>query len=161
MLAVLHPCLRSHWFASTADPNNEDAHKQAIDTTEVVFRYIAERYLETSTSPPAPGTSIPLKPIAKPVTKTPSFLASALSFRHPTIGTATPSTIKKRTAKEDLADELDQYLRFDAAPISEQERDENSPSSGPSQEEVLLNPLLWWKVRVLFLFYTILDTEYY
>ena len=37
MVAVLHPCLRSHWFASTAEPDNEDAQKQVIETAEVVF----------------------------------------------------------------------------------------------------------------------------
>jgi len=50
--------------------------------------------------------------------------------------------IQKHTAKEELIDELDHYLRFDTAPISEQE-----------QEEVLLNPLLWWKLSIPFIFY--------
>jgi len=140
---ILHPCLRSHWFASTAQPNDEDTQKQAIETAEVIFRYIAEHYLETSTPPPAPA--IPPKPAAKPVAKTSSFLASACAFQRPP--TATSSTIRKRTAKEELVDELDRYLRFDAAPISEQEQDENTRSNEPSREEVLLNPLLWWKIH--------------
>jgi len=88
-LAVLHPCLHSHWFTSTAQPNNEDTQKQAIETTEVIFQYITECYLETLTLPPAPA--IPPKPAAKPVAKTSSFLASTCAFQHPT--TATSSMI--------------------------------------------------------------------
>ncbi|KAF8232856.1 hypothetical protein L208DRAFT_1269854 [Tricholoma matsutake] len=140
---ILHPCLYSHWFASTAQPNNEDTQKQVIETVEVIFWYIAEHYLEMSTPLPA----------AKPVAKTSSFLASACAFQCPT--TAMSSTIQKHMAKEELIDELDCYLRFDAAPISEQEWDENTWSNELSQEEVLLNPLLWWKVSVRFFFCTI------
>jgi len=78
MLVVLHPCLHSHWFASTAKSNGEDAQKQAIETADIVFRYITEHYLETSTLLPAPVV-LP-KAAAKPVAKTPSFLASACVF---------------------------------------------------------------------------------
>ncbi|KAF8238893.1 hypothetical protein L208DRAFT_1484604, partial [Tricholoma matsutake] len=144
-LAVLHPCLCSHWFTSIAQPNNKGTQKQAIETMEVIFRYIAERYLETLTLPPAPA--IPPLPAAKPVAKTSSFLASTCAFQCPT--TATSSMIRKCTAKEELIDELDHYLRFDTAPISEQEWDENTQSNEPSREEVLLNPLLWWKIHAM------------
>ena len=121
-----------------------------METAEVIFRYVAEHhYLETST-PPGPALPIPPKPAAtKPVAKTPSFLASACAFQRP--ATATSSTIPKRTPKEVLADELDRYFRFDATPpMSEQVQD---GSNEPSREEVLLNPLLWWKVSIPFLFY--------
>ena len=37
MVAVLHPCLCSHWFTSTAKPDNEDAQEQAIEPAEVIF----------------------------------------------------------------------------------------------------------------------------
>jgi len=80
MLIVLHPCLRSHWFASTAKSNDEDVQKQAIETAEVIFWYITECYLETLTPLPAPVV-LP-KAAAKPVVKTPSFLASACAFQH-------------------------------------------------------------------------------
>jgi len=50
---------------------------------------------------------------------------------------------------------LDCYLRFDAVPISEQEWNENTQSNELSWEEVLLNPLLWWKVSVRFFFHTV------
>jgi hypothetical protein len=134
--------LRSHWFASTAQPDDEDAQKQAVETAEVVFRYVAERYyLETST-PPAP-TIQPKPATTNPVPKTPSFLASACAFHRP--ATATSSTNPKRTPKEEFVDELDRYLRFDATPISDQEQ---ASSNKPSWEEVLLNPLLWWKVGI-------------
>ena len=52
----LHPCLHSHWFASTAHSDDEDTQKQAIETMEVIFWYIAECHLETSTPPPAQVT---------------------------------------------------------------------------------------------------------
>ena len=149
---VLHPCLRSHWFASTVEPEDEDAQKEAVETAEVVFRYVAEGYcLETST-PPAPTIPLAPKPaMAKPV-KTPSFLASTCAFQRP--ATATSSTIPKRTPKEELVDELDRYLRFDAMPMPEQEQDGKTLSNEPSREEVLLNPLLWWKVSIP-LFYVV------
>jgi hypothetical protein len=57
-------------------------------------------------------------------------------------------------------DELKHYLRFDAMPMLEQEQDEKTSSNEPSQEEVLLNPLLWWKVSIQFLFYVVPDTKY-
>jgi hypothetical protein len=145
---VLHPCLRSHWFASTAQPDDEDAQKQAVETAEVVFRYVAESYHLKTSIPPA-LTILPKSAITKPALgKTPSFLASACAFQRP--ATATSSTIPKRTPKEELADELDRYLRFDAMPMLEEELevDGKTSSNEPSREEVLLNPLLWWKVSM-------------
>jgi hypothetical protein len=58
--------------------------------------------------------------------------------------------ILKRTPQEELADELTRYFNFEAAPIEQQEGEEGS-SDGPSAQEVLLNPLLWWKVSTLFI----------
>jgi hypothetical protein len=141
---VLHPCLRSHWFAATADPNDAAAQEAAINTAQVVFKYVAETYLETPTSP-AP-TAIP-RPVVKPVVKTPSFLTSACSFQRPTtpILKHTPAT-----PLEELTDELTRYFNFQAAPIERQEGEEGS-SDEPSAQEVLLNPLLWWKVSTLFI----------
>ena len=146
---VLHPCLRSHWFASTAQPDDEDTQKQEVETAEVIFRYVAEGYhLETSI-PPAP-TTLPKPSMTKPA-KTLSFLASACAFQRP--ATATSSTIPKRTPKEELADELERYLRFDAMPMSEEEleADGKTSSNELSREKVLLNPLLWWKVSMIIL----------
>jgi hypothetical protein len=37
-IIVLHPCLRSHWFAATADPDDAAAQEEAIKTAEVIFR---------------------------------------------------------------------------------------------------------------------------
>jgi len=145
LFLVLHPCLRSHWFAATADPVDSAMQEEAICTAEVVFRYIAETYLETSTPP---TTVTAPKPMAKPATRTPSFLASACSFQRPVTATST-TTISKRTLQEELADELDQYFRFEAAPM-ERESSEDCPDNGPSAQEVLLNPLVWWKVSTLF-----------
>ena len=64
------------------------------------------------------------------------------------------------TPKKELRDKLDHYLRFDAAPISEQEQDKKTSGNEPSQEEVLLNPLLWWKVSMSFLLYVVTDSKY-
>ena len=41
--------------------------------------------------------------------------------------------IRKHMAKEELIDELDHYLKFDAAPMSEQEQDKNTQSNELSQ----------------------------
>lgn len=144
---VLHPCLRSHWFASTAQPDDEDAQKRAVETAEVVFKYVAEQYCLKTSTPQVP-IILPKPATANPVAKTPSFLASACAFQRP--ATATSSTIPKRTPKEELVDELNRYLRFDATPMSEQDK---TPSNEPSREEVLLNPLLWWKVSILIVFF--------
>ena len=137
---VLHPCLRSHWFAATADPDDAAAQEEAIRTVEVIFKYVAKTYLETSSPTP---TVVP-RPVAKPVVKMPSFLTSACSFQRPITAATTP--ILKHTPQEDLANKLTRYLNFDAAPIEKQEGEEES-SDEPSAQEVLLNPLLWWKVR--------------
>jgi hypothetical protein len=59
------------------DPDDVAAQEAAISATEVVFKYIAETYLETPTSL---APTVAPKPAAKPVAKTPSFLASACSF---------------------------------------------------------------------------------
>jgi hypothetical protein len=57
-------------------------------------------------------------------------------------------TISKRTPQKDLADELKRYLNFEAAPVERQEGEE-VPSDEPSAHDVLLDPLLWWKVSTL------------
>ena len=146
---VLHPCLRSHWFAATADSDYPAKQDEAIKTAEIVFRYIAESYLETSTT-----TVVPPKAPPKPVLRTPSFLASACSFQRPMTATS-PNTILKRTPLEELADELDRYLRFVSAPVE-------WPDNGePSAEEVLLNPLLWWKVSMLFFMFFVTYTHFH
>jgi hypothetical protein len=98
---------------------------------------------------PLATTAAP-RPVAKPVVKTPLFLASACSFQRPTTA-ATTLSILKHTPQEGLADELTRYFNFDAAPIERQEGEEGSDSDEPSVQEVLLNPLLWWKVRTLFI----------
>jgi hypothetical protein len=130
-----------------ADPDNAAAQEEAIRTAEVVFRYVAETYLETPTSP-TPTTV--LKPVTKPIVRMPSFLASACSFQRPTTSTAMP--ISKRTPQEDLNEELIRYFNFEAAPTERQEEDEGSDiADTPSVQDVLLNPLLWWKVSTLFI----------
>ena len=144
---VLHPCLRSHWFAATADLNDEAAQEEAIKTVEVIFKYIAETYLDTPTSS-TPATVIRL--VTKPIVRMPSFLASACTFQRPT--TAAAMTILKCTPQEELSEELTRYIDFEAAPIESPElRQEGGKSSDkPTAHEVLLNPLLWWKVSTLF-----------
>ena len=150
ILIVLHPCLRSHWFTATAEPNNAAAQKEAIRTAEEIFKYVAETYLETRT--PATPTAVP-RPVPKPITKMPSFLASACSFQRPTTAVTT-TPVLKRTPQEELSEELARYFNFEAAPIERQEdSEEGTQGSGnePSAEEVLMNPLLWWKVSTLFI----------
>ena len=67
-----------------------------------------------------PASTILQKPAtANPVMKIPSFLATACVFQWPTA--AMSSTIPMCTPKEEIRDELDCYLRFNAAPISEDE----------------------------------------
>ena len=139
---VLHPCLQSHWFATTADPHNPSAQEEAIRTAKDIFKYIAETYLEAQTPPTAP--TVP-RPVANPIVKTPSFLASACAFKRPNTA-ATTAPILKRTQQEDLAIELTRYFNFEAALI-ERDRGEAEGSNEPSLQEVLLNPLLWWKVN--------------
>jgi hypothetical protein len=136
--------LRSHWFAATEDQNDAAAQEEAIRTAEVIFKYIAQTYLETPT--PNTAAAVP-RPVTKPVMKAPSFLASACSFQRLTIA-ATTMPILKRTPQEELSEELTRYFNFEAAPI-ERQGDEGSISDEPSAEEVLLNPLLWWKVSTL------------
>jgi hypothetical protein len=143
--------LRSHWFAVTANSVDSEStvQEEAISTAEVVFKYIAETYLETPTSQ---APTVAPKPPAKPVTKTPSFLASACSFQRP-VTAASAATILKRTPQEELADELKRYLTFEAAPMERQEGDSEDSeviSNEPLANEVLLNLLLWWKVSTLF-----------
>jgi len=134
----------SHWFAATADPNDSATQKEAISTAEAIFRYITETYLETST-PPAPVVA-PKTATAKPAVRMPSFLASACSFQRPITATSTATNLKC-SLQEELADELDWYLRFEAAPV-EWKEGEDYQNGEPSAEEVLLNPLLWWKVCI-------------
>jgi hypothetical protein len=124
------------------------AQEEAIATAEAIFKYVAETYLETPTSPAS--TAVP-RPVAKPMVKTPSFLASACTFQRPTTATTTVP-ILKRTPKEALADELTRYFNFEAMPSEWQEGEERS-SDEPSAQEVLLNPLLWWKVSNLFIYH--------
>ena len=141
---VLHPCLRSHWFATTANPDDEVGQAQAINQAELLFKYVAESYLKTQ-APTPPTHAIP-KAAPKPIAtaKAPSFLASACSFQWPT--TATTASILKKTPLETLHDELDRYLRFEAVPISREEGGGGPGVGEPLAEDVLLNPLLWWKV---------------
>jgi len=61
-----------------ADPNDVAVQEEAIATAEAIFKYVAETYLETPTSPAL--TTVP-RPVAKPMVKTPSFLASACTFQ--------------------------------------------------------------------------------
>jgi hypothetical protein len=140
---VLHPCLCSHWFAVTAD--DTDAQEEAICTVEVIFKYVVETYLEI---PTRLALTVPAKPPAKPIMKTPSFLTSACSFQRSTT-MATATMILKLTPQEELANELRRYFNFEAAPMERHEGEEGS-SGEPSAQEVLLNPLLWWKVSILF-----------
>ncbi|KAF8238033.1 hypothetical protein L208DRAFT_1375355 [Tricholoma matsutake] len=142
---VLHPYLWSLWFVATADLNDAAVQEEAITTAEVIFKYIAKTYLEMPTSPMP--TAVP-RPIAKAIVKTPSFLASACSFQQP-ITAATITLTLKRTPQEALADELTHYFNFEAMPGEQQDGEERS-SDDPSAQEVLLNPLLWWKVSTLF-----------
>ncbi len=108
------------------------AQEKAIKTAEVIFCYVAESYLKTSLL--AAIATAPKVP-AKPVVRTTSFLASACSFQQSTTATSA-TTISKCTPQEELADELDQYFRFEVAPLE-------------LAEEVLLNPLLWLKVCLI------------
>jgi hypothetical protein len=117
--------LQSHWFAATADPDDVAAQEEAVRTTKVVFKYIAETYLKTPTS--IALTVVP-RPVAKPVVKTPSFLASACSFQRPTTA-ATKILTLKHTPHEELADELTRYFNFEAALI---ERGEGEEGDEPS-----------------------------
>jgi hypothetical protein len=59
--------------------------------------------------------------------------------------------ILKRTPKEALADELTRYFNFEVMPSERQEGEERS-SDEPLAQEVLLNPLLWWKVSTVFIY---------
>jgi hypothetical protein len=59
------------------------------------------------------------------------------------------TTMLKCTPQEELADELDRYLRFEFAPVE-------GDHGGSLAEEVLLNPLLWWKVSILFTMFSLL-----
>ncbi|KAI9450375.1 cytochrome P450 [Russula earlei] len=109
---VLHPCLRSHWFAATTDLDDVTAQEEAVRTTKDVFKYIAETYLETPTSIALPVVP---RPVVKPVVKMPSFLAT------------TTIPILKRTPHEELADELTRYFNFEAAPIDREEGEGDEP----------------------------------
>lgn len=131
---VLHPCLRSHWFATTSESDDERGAQQAIRKAGVIFKFVAESYLETQPEFPL----VPAIPelVSKPVTKTPSFLASACSFQRPAV--AMTATISKWTPREALDDELTRYFNFEAAP--------GDQGCERSAEDILLNPLLWWKV---------------
>jgi hypothetical protein len=114
---------------------------------EDIFKYIAEMYLEAQT-PPAP-TAIP-RPVANPVMKTPSFLASACAFKRPNTA-ATTVLIPKRTPHEELAIKLTRYFNFEAAPI-DRDGGEAEGSNEPSLQDILLNPLLWWKVNTYLIY---------
>ena len=101
ILIVLHPCLHSHWFMVTVDPNDAAAQDDAISTAEAIFKYIAETYLKAPVLAPA----LAPQPAVKPVGKTSSFLASACLFQCPTTTTKT-TTILKCMPQEELADKL-------------------------------------------------------
>ena len=128
------------------DSKTPVAQDEAIKTAEVIFHYTAKSYLETSTSHDDATTTQAPKVTVKPPIRTLSFLASACAFQRPLTATSA-TTIPKRTLLEELADELDRYFRFESAPVEQQEGDEQNRE--PSAEEVLLNPLLWWKVSIL------------
>ena len=53
------------------------------------------------------------------------------------------TTNLKHSPQKELANELDQYLRFDAALVEQKVEGEDCWSDEPSAEEVLLNLLLW------------------
>jgi len=86
--------------------------------------------------------------------RTPSFLASACSFQQPMTATSA-NTILKHTPLEELADELDRYLRFVSALVEQPDNGE------PSAEEMLLNLLLWWKVSMLFFMFFVTYTYFH
>ena len=92
------------------------------------------------------------------VAKMPSFLASARSFQWPTTATSATTNLK-HSPKEELADELDRYIRFDAAPVEQKVEGEDHWNDELSAEEVLLNPLLWWKVRISLTIYKFLQFD--
>jgi len=54
--------------------------------------------------------------------------------------------MSKCTPQEELANELVWYLNFEAAPMEMEEGEEGSGDE-PSAQQVLLNPLVWWKVH--------------
>ena len=93
------------------------------------------------------------------VAKMPSFLASACSFQQPTTATSATTNLKC-SPQEELADELDRYLfRFDAAPVEQKVEGEDHWNDELSAEEVLLNLLLWWKVRIPLTIYKFLQFD--
>jgi hypothetical protein len=98
ILIVLQPCLHSHWFAATMDPDDTAAQDNMISTTKPIFKYIPKTYLKALVLAP---TVIP-QPAMKPVVKTASFLASACLFQQPTTTTKT-TTILKCTPQEELS----------------------------------------------------------
>ncbi len=142
---VLHPSLRSHWFATTADSDDTAVQEGAISTAETIFKFVAESYLEAPPSPSQTQT-VTRTPAVKPAAKSLSFLASACSFQRVT--TTITTTTAKHMPHEELADELKQYLSFEAAPTESQEGDREMGE--PLAEDILLNPLLWWKVSMSF-----------
>lgn len=135
-MLVLHPCLRSHWFATIADSDSAAAQEDAINSAEAVFKFVAESYLEVQV-PPSPAQTTTHKPTVKPPAKSLSFLASACSFQR-VAATTTTATISKRTPREELADELKRYFSFEAAP-SERQGDDSEIGQGnmPLDEEIL------------------------
>ena len=92
------------------------------------------------------------------VAKMPSFLASACSFQQPTTATSATTNLKC-SPQEELADELDQYFRFDAAPVEQKVQGEYHWNDKLSAEEFLLNPLLWWKVHIPLTIYKFLQFD--
>jgi hypothetical protein len=113
--------------------------EEAINNAKVIFQYITETYLEKPTALAMVPVS---KPIALPAIRTPPFLASACAFQWLTAATSS-TTIAKCTLQEELANELNCHFRFEATLVEQQEGHLNSE---PSAQEVLLNPLIWWKV---------------
>jgi len=85
------------------------------------------------------------------------ILTSACLFEQPTTATKT-TTILKHIPQEELANELAQYFSFEAAPM-EMQKGEERKSDKPSAQEVLLNPLLWWKVSSIFSTHNFLTTQ--
>ena len=118
------------------------AQEEAIDTAETVFHYVAESYLQVL----ATVAVDPPKAAPKPPLRTSFFLASACSFQRPTTTATSGTSMLKRTPQEDLVDELNRYLRFESAPLEGGDHSIGEPLA----EEVLVNPLLWWKVSTYY-----------
>ncbi len=129
---VLHPSLRSRWFASTTDSDDTAGQQAAVDRAETIFRYVAHSYLAM----PSQESNTTIPAAVKSTTKTPSFLASACSFQMPAVSTQAAS----QSPAEELEMEVRQYLAFhgEAPSLTEEE-----------QIARLMDPLSLWKVHII------------